>query len=102
MINMNAASEEKHRWLDIQGDPTLRLNPVRPPTITGSTLISGVVTLDWNSLAGHVYRVEYSDESPAGPWLTLGEDVVADASLTTSTDTTNLSPRRIYRVRLLN
>jgi hypothetical protein len=81
---------------------SLTIVVVAPPRLTIALSSSGLVTLTWNSLAGRSYRVEYSDsdESPNGPWSQLGEDVLADSTLTTATDQADRSPRRIYRVRL--
>lgn len=58
-VNTNADPSAKHRWLDIQGDPTLRLNPLKPPTITGSSLIGNVVTLNWKPSRGMSYTQYY-------------------------------------------
>ena len=75
---------------------------VAPPRLTITVSPAGLVTLAWNSLAGHVYKVEYSDENTVGLWSPLGEDVVADSTLTSATDPADTSLRRIYRVRLVN
>ncbi|HXJ58151.1 MAG TPA: putative Ig domain-containing protein, partial [Verrucomicrobiae bacterium] len=75
---------------------------IAPPRLAISVSQAGLVTLGWNSLPGQVYRVEYSDDNPSGLWSPLGEDVVAEATLTTTGDQTRFSPNRIYRVRLVD
>ena len=61
MVNTNADPLAKHHWLDIQGDPTLRLNPMRPPGQIGSALVNNQVSLSWaagepGNTRYHVYR----------------------------------------------
>lgn len=58
----------KHRWLNIQGDPTLRLNSISPPTITSATTNGMVVYLSWSAgEAGSRYHV-YRASSSLGPF----------------------------------
>src|SRR5262249_51462683 len=75
---------------------------IAPPRLAISVSQAGFVTLEWNSLPGQVYRVEYNDDNPSGLWSPLAEDVVADTTVATATDQTRFSPNRIYRVRLVN
>lgn len=60
-----------HSWLNIFGDPTLRMKYIQPPTITGTSHIGSTVTLNWSAGApGSAYYV-YRAATPAGPFTLL-------------------------------
>jgi hypothetical protein len=68
-------------YIALMGDPTLRMEPVTPPSNLNGSASAGVVTLNWSaspdSVAGyHIYRAT----SPAGPYTRLTSSLVSGTS----------------------
>ena len=93
-IGYGAAFPTIHRWLSIQGDPTLRLNPSRPPANLSLSHIGTNVTVSWTGRGAQYYV--YRSASPAGPFTNL----LTPTPLTVNTFTTTASATEInYMVR---
>jgi uncharacterized repeat protein (TIGR01451 family) len=79
---------------------TLTVPPL--PNIESTTLSGGDVTLVWDSLAGQVYRVQYTTDLPNPPtaatWTDLTPDVTATGVTATYTDTGVPPTQRFYRI----
>ena len=69
----------------LMGDPTLRLNPVSPPSSLQATRVSGNVNLTWSASADPVagYHV-YRSASAKGPFSRLTTSLVTTPSFTDS------------------
>jgi hypothetical protein len=86
-------------YIALMGDPTLRMEPVAPPSGLTAKASLGAVTLAWSSSTGsvegyHVYRAT----SPAGPFTRLTSALLADTSYT---DTTASAGTNTYMVRAI-
>jgi autotransporter-associated beta strand protein len=72
------------------------------PNIESTTLLGSDVTLVWDSLAGQVYRVQYTTDLPNPPaaatWTDLTPDVTATGATATYTDTGVPPTQRFYRI----
>jgi hypothetical protein len=84
-------------YIALMGDPTLRMEPVAPPSGLTAKASQGAVTLAWSGSAGsvegyHVYRAP----SPASPFARLTSVLLADTSYT---DTTASGGTNTYMVR---
>ncbi len=83
----------------------------RDPNVGGEPIVAHIVPLDegriaiqFNSTVGRTYFVEYSDTSPAGPWLTIPTPLTAAANKTQWIDhgpptTLPFGNMRFYRIR---
>ena len=85
-------------YLGMQGDPTIRMHPVAPPTDVSAIASGSNVSLDWaassdNQVLGyHVYRAD----DLATPFVQLNSSLLTTTSYT---DTTSRSGDVIYMVR---
>ncbi|HWW02762.1 MAG TPA: fibronectin type III domain-containing protein [Candidatus Acidoferrum sp.] len=84
-------------YISLMGDPTLRMDPVAPPSALSAVAAGGGVTLNWQASADailgyHVYR----SASPSGPFGRLTGSLVAG---NTFTDTAVSSNTYTYLVR---
>lgn len=76
---------------------------VTPPRISQPLISSnGNITLTFSSFAGKTYRVLYKTNLTDTNWTTLGSDTNANSSSISVPDNMGGSPRRFYRVLLLN
>jgi YD repeat-containing protein len=73
---------------------SLSLLRVLPPQVSGS------VTVQWESVAGKVYRLQYKDDLSAANWSSISGDVTASGTLSSKIDSTAQN-RRFYRVILI-
>ena len=81
----------------------LTIAPTVPsPVITSILLSNGVVTLQWNSVTGVVYRVQYVNSLNGGGWTDLSPDVTAIGPTATQTNAVGSAPQRFYRIKMLN
>lgn len=70
-------------------------------TITRAIPGAGQFTLEWQSVAGKTYRVQYKDTLNVPAWENLAGDVTAGGATASKTDTaTGGIPLRFYRVSL--
>lgn len=84
-------------YIALMGDPTLRMDPVAPPSALSANRGTSSVTLNWSAspdavLGYHVYRAG----SAAGPFSRLTSSLITG---TTFTDTTSSSNTYTYMVR---
>jgi len=61
-----------------------------------------LVTIQWTSVAGKTYRLEYKDALGAPAWQPLGPNVPAVGSATSATDNMGANAQRFYRVMLID
>jgi hypothetical protein len=69
--------------------------------ITSVTKSGNSLTLNWQSVAGHKYQVQYATSLPgahASGWTNVGPQQTATGATTTYTDTTATSAARYYQV----
>jgi len=72
-----------------------------PPTITAFAIQTGEFpSLEFQTVPGHTYRVEYKNNLTDPIWLPLGADHFATGTTHVVTDTSN-SSQRFYRVRMI-
>jgi len=57
------------------------------------------VTFTFRTIPGRTYRVEYKNDLNAATWTQLGNDIPANGSSLTITDSITSAPQRFYRVR---
>jgi len=84
-------------YIELLGDPTLRLEPITPPSNVAATQNGNMVTLNWSpstdSVVGyHVYRAT----SPSGPFTRLTSSLLTG---TTFNDTSAPTGSPAYMVR---
>ena len=73
-----------------------------PPQLSQVMLSGPLLTLGWQTVPGHTYRVEYKNDLRDLAWTPLGSDMPASSgSLSVSTDVTG-APRRFYRILLVH
>ena len=58
--------------------------------------------LNWPAVAGQTYQLEYKDNLAAPTWTPLGSPVTGTGSPLTLTNNFGASPRRFFRLRLVN
>lgn len=81
---------------------TLPNNATSLLQLTSNTAPSGnSVTIQWQSVAGKAYRVQYKDDLNLVSWSDLSGDVTASGTTAMKTDTTATGAKRFYRVVLV-
>jgi len=68
-----------------------------PLTIQSIVLSNGVIVLNWNSVAGLIYAVQFKASLASTNWLQLGGLILATNTMSSATDT-NVNGQRFYRV----
>jgi hypothetical protein len=69
--------------------------------LTSIQLSNQVVVLNWNSIAGRSYRVEYKNHLGEPDWTALATNLPAPGSNLSLTDPVGTNIQRIYRIVLL-
>jgi subtilisin-like proprotein convertase family protein len=72
------------------------------PSIQNVTENDGQVTLTWNAIANHVYRIQYKNDLNDADWIDLPGDVTADSTTASKTDSSASGAERFYRILVLN
>jgi hypothetical protein len=81
---------------------TVTVNPPpQPPVILDLTITNDVVTINWTSVAGHSYRLEYKDDFEDTNWHASGSNILATGATAVVTDPVGGASQRFYRVVLL-
>ena len=73
---------------------------VGQPLITALTVSNPLVQLNWTSISGRTYRVQFKPDFLQTNWNNLAGDVTATNSISTKTDSLTI-PSRFYRISLL-
>jgi hypothetical protein len=71
------------------------------PAIASITFSNSLVTINWTSIPGQSYRVQYLDNLTATNWTPLAPDISATGSTATATDPAMLASRRFYRLMVI-
>ena len=58
------------------------------------------VTIEWASLPGKRYQVQYADSLAPGQWTNLGAEITATGTTSSVQDTRSIQGERYYRVQL--
>jgi hypothetical protein len=74
---------------------------VLPPTLAGATLNGTELTLNWWSVPGQMYQVEYKDELDEPEWKPLGSVMAGTGGQLSITNNLSSSPQRFFRLRVL-
>jgi hypothetical protein len=69
-----------------------------PLKITDLTFSGGAVNLIWNTIPGHLYRLEFKDEIDDPAWTPIGNDVPALGSTAGASDPAPSLTHRFYRI----
>ena len=59
---------------------------------------SNTMTLRWEAVSNHIYRVQYKNNLSDLVWTNLGADIAAMSNFATATDVIGPNPQRFYRV----
>jgi hypothetical protein len=86
--------------LDFFGLDDVSVTPIPLPTVTSFGKMTNAFTLNWNSLTGIVYQVQYKTNLLQAGWLT-NTTLTATAAVTSFTNAIGPAPQRFYRVRRL-
>lgn len=71
------------------------------PAFSGGTVSGGALTLNWSSIPGQKYRVQYSTNLTGGNWTDLSPDITASGATSSLTDPSLSGAQRFYRVLVL-
>jgi hypothetical protein len=69
-----------------------------PSPVAAISFNATTVTLIWNTIPGHTYRVEYKDDLSLDAWNSLGAPMEALGSSAFAHDTVPLTAHRFYRI----
>jgi len=72
-----------------------------PLAIDSLTFTNNVATLQWASIPGQRYRVQFKDELNSSSWTDLTPDIIAEGSRATATDPAPPTAQRYYRLVLI-
>ncbi len=75
--------------------------PIPLPTVQSVSQAGGAVTLQWASMAGVSYQVQYKTSLASANWNNLGSPINATGSTTSASDTPNPGTPRFYRIALV-
>lgn len=97
LFSVNAWFNARYAWLNVIGDPTLRLNSVVPPTNVHAISDGANVDVTWDpGESGAIYYV-YRSESIEGPFEVIGSPV--SQAPWQKLDILDASTNSIYMVR---
>jgi hypothetical protein len=71
------------------------------PVIQSVAFSNGVTTLQWSSIAGRAYRLQFKNLLTDTNWNDVEPDIIASGSTVTATDTVGALQQRFYRVIVL-
>jgi uncharacterized repeat protein (TIGR03803 family) len=71
------------------------------PVITGITLSSGSVNINWTGLPGRTFQAQYAVSLTQSTWISLGAPVTATNGFACQTDPAPSPAQRFYRVYLV-
>ncbi len=74
--------------------------PRTPLKISSFNHQTNSVTLTWNSVAGHLYQIQYANVVTGGPWNNVGPVLNSVGPTVTYTDTTASDSTRYYRIQV--
>jgi hypothetical protein len=80
---------------------TFSIIVVSRPFIESITLSNNLPTVDWTSINGQRYRLQYSPWLESPVWLDVAGDIMASGFNTSKTDPDAAVTNRLYRVRVL-
>jgi uncharacterized repeat protein (TIGR03803 family) len=81
------------------GDGTIfRLNIV--PSFQAVTVTNGTLSLNWSTLAGLKYQVQYNSDLSSSNWTSLGSPATSIGATLSTTDSITNGPQRFYRVMI--
>jgi len=66
-----------------------------------SVIAPSNVTIEWASLAGKRYQVQYADSLALAQWTNLGAEITATGTTSSVQDTRTIQGQRFYRVQLM-
>jgi hypothetical protein len=75
--------------------------PDRPPAFNSIAFQNGQLLLNWNTVPGRAYQIEFTRDLTQSAWRPLGEVVMATGFVTTFADAPGSNPERFYRVRVV-
>jgi subtilisin family serine protease len=82
---------------------TITIHPTQALVIQGIQFTAPAsVTLNWSSISGGIYQVQYATSFPASTWQTASGVITATNSITTWTGNVYGIKRRFYRVTRTN
>jgi hypothetical protein len=75
--------------------------PIPPPTIQSVGQAGGTVNLQWATLPGVSYQVQYKTSLASATWNDLGSPTNASVSITSAADSISPGAGRFYRIALV-
>ena len=81
---------------------TITIVVIAPPQFTQTALAGQQLTVAWQTIPGHTYRVEFKNDLNDPSWMPLSGDMTAGSgSMSVNLDITG-APGRFYRILLVN
>jgi hypothetical protein len=74
--------------------------PASRPTISLFTYKTNTVTMQWTSVPGHVYQVQYRSQVATGTWQNAGSVLNSVGPSVTYSETNVVDSARYYRVQV--
>ncbi len=71
------------------------------PIMRVAGLSNDVINLEWSSVSGATYRVQFRSDLTAGNWSNLPPDITATGSNASQTDSISSTAQRFYRVQIV-
>ncbi|HVU07784.1 MAG TPA: putative Ig domain-containing protein, partial [Verrucomicrobiae bacterium] len=68
------------------------------PLIESISITNGVAAINWTTVAGHTYRLQSKNGLADSNWNDSPPDILANNSITNSTDAVGVSTQKFYRV----
>jgi hypothetical protein len=75
--------------------------PDKPPAFNSIEFQNGQLVLNWNTVPGRNYQIEFKRNLTQSTWRPLGDVVTAIGPTTTFADNPGSNPGRFYRIRVL-
>ncbi|HWY76910.1 MAG TPA: S8 family serine peptidase, partial [Verrucomicrobiae bacterium] len=68
------------------------------PVVLSASASGGMITLSWNTAAGHSYQPQYSDNLGSIVWNNLGAAISGNNTTVTASDNAGVHAQRFYRI----
>ncbi|MCU0771266.1 MAG: tandem-95 repeat protein, partial [Verrucomicrobia bacterium] len=79
----------------------LLLTTLANPVITSVLVTNGVAVVEWPSVPGRIYQLQYQDTMGGSQWTSVSPGITATGPTTSMTDAAGGNDQRLYRVQLL-
>jgi CotH kinase protein/Lamin Tail Domain/Carbohydrate binding domain len=85
---------------NLSATQTFTVTVYLPPQLKSASISGNQFTINWQTVAGQYYQIEYKDNLSAPSWTTTGDPILGTGGIVTVTNSLTLSTQRFFRIAL--